>query len=55
MPADGGYDDFKKRIFKIFIRGRKRGEKNIVGLTDRGHPLDRTGRTITIIGQKNMR
>jgi len=34
MPIGSGYDDFEKRILKIFIRRRKRSEKNIVRLAD---------------------
>jgi len=49
MPTGSSYDDFEERIFKIFIRRRKRSEKNIVRLANQGDPLDKIGRAGTII------
>jgi len=49
MPTSGGYDDFEKIIFKIFIRRRKRSEKDIVRLANQRDPLDRIRRVGTIL------
>ena len=34
MPTSNSYDNFEKRIFKIFIRRGKRSEKNVVRLAN---------------------
>jgi len=54
VPTSGRYDDFEKRIFKIFIRRRKKSKRDIVRLANQRDPLDRMRRASTIIRKKYM-